>query len=419
MVRRRCPECGAKITRSDSEGRVPRRCAECGCKLNAEVSRGDDSERPEKEEIGAYVQKHWLSLLPLVIAVPVGLLAIIANFFVPSLFLFITIPLCLAIGILGFVQARALAIRQGHWIAFDYLESYGSIRYVLLVGFFFYYGTAYLVMWWVAQVKSTMAKPKRLIPWVGLQVLSVVLCCGGFTTAFFGDRTRAANRRPEPAPFQAANVQAKQGAKNENGAGNAAVAAAVTGDAVLDKTLAELESGNQSSMRAAAATLGKMQPNEHRPVVVKKLTEQIAGSRNLLRTNLIRALGVWSTNGELPVLLRLLEDPDITTRNEVLDALGKIADERSAAAAAKCLVELSTRFHAEAALKSLGPMAEKEVAKILSHSDYVVCITAVGILQDIGTQESIAPLEAAGQANVALRLPSANAVAAIRKRAKS
>ena len=45
--------------------------------------------------------------------------------------------------------------------------------------------------------------------------------------------------------------------------------AQATGDPILDKALADLESGKQLACQTAADQLAKMQPNEHRPVVAK------------------------------------------------------------------------------------------------------------------------------------------------------
>lgn len=361
-----------------------------------------------------------MELLPILIAAPIGVAAIVANFFVPNLFLFVTLPLCLGLLILGFMMARALAMRQGHWIAFDYLQSEGLIRYVLVVGFFGYYFLAFLVMWWIAQVKSASAKPKLLLPWIGLQLFSVLLCCGGMSTAVVGDRNRAANHpmfQQGAPPAQAGQGHHQQVAKNDIAAKAEDVVPVLTGNAELDKALADIDSNNEGRMRTGAAMLNGMQPNEHRALVAKKLAAQVAGAKTHLRPPLIRALGVWSSTEDVPMLLRLLQDSDTSTRNEVLDVLGKLGDERGAVAAAQCYLELSTRWHAERALKNLGPVAEKAVQAILNHPDKMMRGAAIRLLQDIGTQESIAALEAAGTSDAFLRAPAQQAITAIRKRA--
>jgi HEAT repeat protein len=77
-----------------------------------------------------------------------------------------------------------------------------------------------------------------------------------------------------------------------------------------------------------------------------------------------------------------------------VEALGKHPDQRGAEAVAQHMSSTQTRRQAGQALRSMGAAAEAAVAPLLDHADWIVKLEAVKILGDIGTEKSIAPLEA-------------------------
>ena len=104
-------------------------------------------------------------------------------------------------------------------------------------------------------------------------------------------------------------------------------------------------------------------------------------------------MGHWGTKDSVPPLLKLLKHKDIFTRRSAIGALGELRDDRGIVPVAQCLVEFQTRGDAGKALEAFGPKAEKDVAKLLTHSDIFLRAFVCGILKTIGTKESIPALE--------------------------
>jgi HEAT repeat protein len=99
----------------------------------------------------------------------------------------------------------------------------------------------------------------------------------------------------------------------------------------------------------------------------------------------------------------MLSDRDINTRNETLEVIGKLRDERTVKPVVRCFVEFQTTWHGERALKDLGPIAEKEVLALLNQPDKGLWVPAIRVLKEIGTQKSIPTLEAAARGEISLQ----------------
>jgi hypothetical protein len=345
-------------------------------------------------------------------------------------FVLVTVLVGIGISIVGFVKGCLLAGKQGSFVAFDYLTALGPLRWIVLIGFFGLYVMGYLLLWLIAQVSAASHRPKWFLPWFGLQALGFVIIFLGMITAFLSDAFWQKGRNPQPEshaeihhpnresekreavpPVQAPGVGAE--AKVEDAP--PAAAPVMTGDPELDQTLANLGAKDGAVRKAAADRLLGMKPNPHRPVVAKKIAENLQTAELWERTPLIRALGVWATPAEVPFLLQFLRDPDINTRNEVLDVLGKLRDERAVKPVVSCFMEFNTRWHAEQALKKLGPMAEKEVLALLSQPNKDMRVPAIYVLAEIGTEQSLPALQEATK-EFATKGVAEGAIAAIKKR---
>lgn len=192
----------------------------------------------------------------------------------------------------------------------------------------------------------------------------------------------------------------------------------LTGDREMDRLLARLGGKNREAVHDAAEKLAAMQPNPHRPLVAGKLAEVLQTAEIRNRTPLVRALGVWGTAKEVPVLIRFLDDANINTRHEALQALGKLPDERAVEPAIRCLAIFETTWHAEQALKAMGPVAEKGLLAVLRQPNKDLWVPALRILKEIGTEQSIPALEEASQGDFSIRGVAAGALEAVRKRVK-
>jgi S1-C subfamily serine protease len=174
-------------------------------------------------------------------------------------------------------------------------------------------------------------------------------------------------------------------------------AAATTGDPAMDRLLLDLEAVDGAIRKAATDRLIGMKPNQHRAVVARKLAEQLPVVEPFDREPLIRALGVWATAAEVPTLIQLLDSPETHIRNVTLDALGKLRDERAVKPVVRCFKEFNTRWHAEQALKALGPLAETEVLELLGQPERDLWVPAIYVLAEIGTEQSLPTLREASK----------------------
>jgi HEAT repeat protein len=74
-------------------------------------------------------------------------------------------------------------------------------------------------------------------------------------------------------------------------------------------------------------------------------------------------------------------------------------------------VDNGDRIHASKALKEIGSAAEKEVAKYLTHQEWLVRLEACNILKEIGTRQSLPALQAQQQDSNGLVKMAANEAA--------
>jgi hypothetical protein len=190
----------------------------------------------------------------------------------------------------------------------------------------------------------------------------------------------------------------------------------VTGDTEIDRALADLGADFPAWQRATDKLSG-MQPNQHRAVVAQKLAAQADSPDRSKRQAVLKALAVWATSSEVPVLIKALDDD--LARHDVLNAIGKLKDERTLAPVMRCFVDPHSRGPAAKALRDMGPMAEKEVLAVLERKDPDFLFQdAVDVLRDIGTQQSVPALQALAKKDGRLAQKAQAALNAIAARAK-
>jgi HEAT repeat protein len=166
-------------------------------------------------------------------------------------------------------------------------------------------------------------------------------------------------------------------------------------DAELDQLLADVKAAQGFTAARAEERLAKAYPAERRREEVARALEPAATNWDfLVRQNAARALAVWATAESVPTLIKMLDDQLPHCRAEAMTALAALKDERGAAAVAKRLTDHADRANARKALEAMGPVAEKPVADLLTHADYLVRREACDILKTIGTPASTAGLQA-------------------------
>jgi hypothetical protein len=175
----------------------------------------------------------------------------------------------------------------------------------------------------------------------------------------------------------------------------------------IPKRLDELKTSQDRTRQteiaqAFAATKVKEETKKYQEDVAKALAGLIlvTGVRSSPPepdTSAARALGVWGTKESGPVLIRCLENFYQTVREEAMQSLSQLKDERGIEPIAKKLAEFPYRARAAKALIGYGSVAEKGVWPMLESSDAFTQAKAAKVLGEIGTSASIPPLEKATQ----------------------
>jgi HEAT repeat protein len=97
---------------------------------------------------------------------------------------------------------------------------------------------------------------------------------------------------------------------------------------------------------------------------------------------------VWGSAGEVPYLLRLLDDADTRVQDAAIVALGRLKDVRAADVLALRLNNPWQRSAAGESLREIGPAAETVVREQLHSADNGTRIEAIRILKVIGSAAS-------------------------------
>jgi hypothetical protein len=180
--------------------------------------------------------------------------------------------------------------------------------------------------------------------------------------------------------------------------------------------LQDLKSREPLPRSRALQKLKDMLPNQHRVEVAAALESLLSDRFGRDRRDSIELLGVWGGSENVPALLIALDD--FSVAREVMQALGKLKDERAIDPLVQQLCKGIGPFREEAsaALKSIGSGAEKAVAQCLKHQNFVVQREACEILAVIGTEQSIPALKAAAAPTQSVPHDAQKAINAINAR---
>lgn len=283
-----------------------------------------------------------------------------------------------------------------------------------------YAGLGVMFLWFSNLMKRFGERLRICAPWLGLQVFGFIILISPIVLHSIAKNAGWFDRAPPdgggivPGPIANDPLFGMKAPPAVDPLPNLPL----TGDAALDKKLADLADANGKAFKPAIDSIIATPPNQHRAIVAQHLAAQLKTAPVHARPALTRALGIWGTPQETQVLIAMLNDADINSRNDALQALGKLKDQRAAGPMAKSVLEVATRFHAEESLKAMGPIAEKEVRALLTQPDISVQVIAIRILGDIGTEQSIPDLQAAAKGPLPLQTPAQKALAAINSRAK-
>jgi len=163
----------------------------------------------------------------------------------------------------------------------------------------------------------------------------------------------------------------------------------------LDAVLKELESASDAARRRTALMkLSRIPADESRRRDVAKLVHpSLSDSDRQVQIAALHALGVWAHKGNVPRLLELLKEGDVSTRLLVPAALARTEDPRAAEAMAPLLANLGDRARVSQALKKMGSVAEEPVLQWIDHADHFVRSEVYEILGAIGSPKCAAVLK--------------------------
>ncbi len=171
--------------------------------------------------------------------------------------------------------------------------------------------------------------------------------------------------------------------------------------AEVAQALEDLRSADTMRRTSGADRLAKAYaPLPDRRVEVAKALEALVTEKEFwLRQAALRALTVWAGPENVAGLVTALTNDDLNTRRGIVTIIARYKDPAAAPALATLLPSLAERADASAALKAIGPAAEKAVIPYLTHKDAWAATEACHILKEIGTAESVAPLQAVLKSN--------------------
>ncbi len=158
--------------------------------------------------------------------------------------------------------------------------------------------------------------------------------------------------------------------------------------------LDDLKSTDRNRRIGAADRLSKayVPLPERRADVAKALEGLINDKDGWVGKAVLRALAVWAGPENIPAAANAIDNAFL--RGEAVDVLTKFKDPAAATAIAKMLPWLGDRARASAALRAMGPLAEKAVISYVTYKEGFTQREACAILGEIGTAESIPALTA-------------------------
>ncbi len=173
----------------------------------------------------------------------------------------------------------------------------------------------------------------------------------------------------------------------------------------IESYLADLRAEERDWTRCFAALQGLaiMRPTVSRRDEVSEVLDAYLLEKSFsARASALRAVRVWGTNRNLPSLVQLLKTgQSASERARIMDALTALRSPEAAEVLAERLRTSGDRTAAAKALRTIGPVAEDAVLRLLSDPGADVRAEACKVLGDIGSQKSIdalKPLTANGDA---------------------
>jgi hypothetical protein len=155
----------------------------------------------------------------------------------------------------------------------------------------------------------------------------------------------------------------------------------------IEATLADLASGNKTTVGTRLTLLSETAPAQPSPQVAKALESVLLGSTDSShRIAAAKALINWSTEESVPVMLRTLTaDRSPMVARPLIEAVMKYKPESAIEPIAHLLSNIAMRRDAGQALRTFGPVAEDAVIAQLGIGDSFARREACDVLAAIKT----------------------------------
>ncbi len=197
-----------------------------------------------------------------------------------------------------------------------------------------------------------------------------------------------------------------------------------------------------AAQRLAEADANRCADDKLREQIAHAFRDLVSGAAASLREPAevgLQGVVTWGGTSRAAFLLKLLDKstsdsthPYHHRLNTIIDALGEVGDASAAGALVAQLVraietsddsareEDNARFHVVRALVKIGPAAEAAVLEIASSGHPEVCLSALEIIDQIGTSKSLETLRRAGRSgNVLVRQAAQDATESIKARLRA
>jgi hypothetical protein len=191
-------------------------------------------------------------------------------------------------------------------------------------------------------------------------------------------------------------------------------------DAELSKALEDLLDPDKA--QRAAELLARAKPDVRRQEEVVRTLKAVAAEKEYsehVRSNSVKALGVWGTAQDVEFLVPLASDGNNSVRSEALDALSWLGGTKAAEAIASRFGDSRDHSRVLKCLGRMGAAAEGTVVSVLLGSSKVPArLEGCQLLRAIGTEQSLPALEdkARNDGSDAVKLAAETAANAIKAR---
>jgi hypothetical protein len=187
----------------------------------------------------------------------------------------------------------------------------------------------------------------------------------------------------------------------------------------LEKFIGDLRSPDLETRRTALRQFNGAEVDAPSDEVIDLVAAMALDSDQFVRMTAANFLGSYGTTNQVPVLLKLVKDSDWSSRQPAVKALGKLKDERAIQPLADLVARGGSMYGQDAgsALINIGAPVEKAVIALLNERNTDTLRQACNILQQIGTSESLEPLQKlVGDSDQQVSQAAVDAVRAIKQR---